>query len=174
MKSQWIRIGILTLASAGIAACTTTGFGTGQTNNGNVTANFSWTENAGTHGTMLANLSNGQTYQGQFFQITQESRVDDYGPLWNGWGPGYGWGGGWGGRGWGYGWGGWGAWGPYNETITHYSGQVLANLQGPSGFMRCHFTLQSPSSGMAGGGLGQCQLPTGLLINAQFPRHYSY
>jgi hypothetical protein len=38
--------------------------------------------------------------------------------------------------------------------------------------MRCHFTLMSPSYGMAGGGLGQCQLPSGTLINAQFPRHY--
>ena len=47
------------------------------------------------------------------------------------------------------------------ETITHYSGQVLANLQGPGGFMRCDFRLMSPSSGMAGGGVGQCQLPVG-------------
>jgi hypothetical protein len=37
--------------------------------------------------------------------------------------------------------------------------------------MRCHFTLMSPSSGMAGGGIGQCQLPAGTIINAQFPRH---
>ena len=59
--------------------------------------------------------------------------------------------------------------GPDDETITHYSGQVLANLQGPGGFMRCHFTLMSPSSGMAGGGVGQCQLPTGTIIHAQFP-----
>ena len=117
---------------------------------------------------MVAHLSNGQLFQGPMFQITQEAVVD-YGPLWNGWGPGWGWGGGWGGRRWGWGWGGWGGWGP--DTITQYSGQVLANLQGPGGFMRCHFTLMSPSYGMAGGGLGQCQLPTGLIINAQFPRH---
>jgi hypothetical protein len=62
-------------------------------------------------------------------------------------------------------------WGPDEETITHYTGQVLANLQGPGGFMRCHFTLMSPSSGMAGGGIGQCQLPSGTIIHAQFPRH---
>jgi len=35
--------------------------------------------------------------------------------------------------------------------------------------MRCHFTLMSPTSGMAGGGLGECQLPTGTIIQAQFP-----
>ena len=57
------------------------------------------------------------------------------------------------------------------DTITQYTGQVLANLQGPGGFMRCHFTLMSPSFGMAGGGLGQCQLPNGTIIDAQFPRH---
>ena len=70
---------------------------------------------------------------------------------------------------WGRGWGGWGAWGPEQDTITQYTGQVLANLQGPGGFMRCHFTLMSPTAGMAGGGLGECQLPTGTIIQAQFP-----
>src|SRR5438045_2229408 len=89
-----------------------------------------------------------------------------------GWGPGGGWGGGWGGRRWGWGWGGWGPWGPDEETITHYTGQVLANLQGPGGFMRCHFTLMRPSAGMIGGGVGQCQLPVGTIIQAQFPPHY--
>jgi hypothetical protein len=37
--------------------------------------------------------------------------------------------------------------------------------------MRCHFTLMSPSYGMGGGGVGQCQLPSGTVINAQFPPH---
>jgi hypothetical protein len=48
---------------------------------------------------------------------------------------------------------------------------VLANLQGRGGFMRCHFTLMRPSSGMDGGGTGQCQLPSGTVIHAQFPPH---
>ena len=95
---------------------------------------------------MVAQLSNGQVFQGPFFQITSESVVD-YDPLWNGWGPGFGWGRGWGGRRWGWGWGGWGPWGPSMDTITHYSGQVLANLQGPGGFMRCDFRLMRPSYG---------------------------
>ena len=40
------------------------------------------------------------------------------------------------------------------------------------GFMRCNFRLMRPSSGMAGGGVGQCQLPRGTIIHAQFPPHY--
>jgi hypothetical protein len=171
MKAFSIRLAGASLIAIAAAGCTTSGFGTGQSATGNIGANFSWTETGGTRGTMLAQLSDGQVFQGPFFQVTQESRVMDYGPLWNGWGPGYGWGHGWGGRYWGYGWDGWGPWGPYDQTITHYSGQVLANLQGPGGFMRCHFTLVSPSYGMAGGGVGQCQLPSGMIINAQFPRH---
>jgi len=168
MTARSMRTAAVSLAAIAAAGCTTTGFGTGQSATGNVGATFSWTETGGTRGTMVAHLSNGQLFQGPMFQITQEAVVD-YGPLWNGWGSGWGWGGGWGGHRWGWGWGGWGGWGP--DTITQYSGQVLANLQGPGGFMRCHFTLMSPSYGMAGGGLGQCQLPTGLIINAQFPRH---
>jgi hypothetical protein len=58
------------------------------------------------------------------------------------------------------------------DTVTHYSGQVLANLQGPGGFMRCDFRLMRPSYGMTGGGMGQCQLPTGTIIQAQFPPRY--
>jgi hypothetical protein len=152
----------MALAAAG---CTTTGIGTGQSATGNIGATFTWTESSSTQGTMVAQLTNGQVFQGPFFQITQESRVTDIGPLWSGWGPGSPWH-----RGrWGWGWSGWGPWGPYDETITHYSGQVLANLQGPGGYMRCQFSLVRPTSGISGGGAGQCQLPTGTIINAQFP-----
>lgn len=172
MKSFSTKIAASLIALA-VAGCTTSGFGTGQSATGHIGATFSWTETAGTHGTMVATLTNGEVFQGQFFQITSES-VADYGPLWAGWGPGWGWGYGWGGHAWGYGWGGWGPWGPSMQTITHYSGQVLANLQGPGGFMRCDFRLMSPSSGMAGGGAGQCQLPTGTIIHAQFPSHSGY
>ncbi len=151
----------------GAAACTTMGTGTGEAPDQKLTANFTWTESGAVRGTMVASLSNGQVFQGPFFQITQESQVSDYGPLWTGWGAGWGWHRPW--AGWGWGWAGWGPWGPNDETITHYTGQVLANLQGPGGFMRCNFTLARPSSGMAGGGLGQCQLPAGTMIQAQFP-----
>ena len=172
MTALSIRAAATSLLAIAIAGCTTTGVGTGYSPNGSVGATFTWTETGGTRGTMVAQLSNGQIYQGPMFQITQESRVSDYGSLWYGWGGGFRWHRPFGRFGWG--WGGWGPWGPDEETITHYSGQVLANLQGPGGFMRCHFTLMSPSYGMAGGGIGQCQLPSGAIINAQFPRHGGY
>ena len=172
MTALRIRAAAASLFAIAIAGCTTAGMGTGQSAKGNLGATFVWRETGGTRGTMVASLTNGQVFQGPFFQVTQESRVMDYGPLWSGWGPGWGWGRGWGGRPWGWGWGGWGPWGPNDETITHYSGQVLANLQGPGGFMRCDFRLMRPSSGMAGGGAGSCQLPTGTIISAQFPPHY--
>jgi hypothetical protein len=169
MRTSLIKGAATFFALIAVAGCTTTGVGTGQAIGSNVGATFTWTE-TGNGGTMVAQLSDGRVFQGQFFQITRESRVSDMGGLWNGWGPGFGWHRPW--SRWGWGWGGWGPWGPYDETITQYTGQVLANLQGPSGFMRCHFSLASPSSGMAGGGLGQCQLPTGTIINAQFPRRF--
>lgn len=169
MTALSIRAAAASLVAIAIAGCTTSGFGTGQSTNGNIGATFNWTATGASRGTMIARLTNGQAFQGPFFQITQESRVTDYGPLWSGWGPGWGWHRPFGRFGWG--WGGWGPWGPYDETITHYSGQVLANLQGPGGYMRCHFTLMSPSYGMGGGGVGQCQLPNGTVIQAQFPPH---
>jgi hypothetical protein len=172
MTASSIRAAAVSLAVIAVAGCTTTGVGTGYSANGGVGATFTWTETGGTRGTMVAQLSNGQVYQGPMFQITQESRVSDYGGLWYGWGAGFGWHRPFGRFGWG--WGGWGPWGPDEETITHYSGQVLANLQGPGGFMRCHFTLMSPSYGMAGGGIGQCQLPSGAIIHAQFNPHGGY
>ena len=174
MKAFSIRIAGASLLAIAAAACTTTGVGYGQVAGSNVGATFTWTETGGTQGRMVAQLSNGQVFQGPMFQITSESRVTDYGPLWNGWGPGWGWHRPWSGwGGWGGGWGGWGPWGPEDETITQYSGQVLANLQGPTGFMRCDFRLMRPSAGMAGGGAGQCQLPSGQIIQAQFAPHYS-
>jgi hypothetical protein len=172
MTALSIRAAATSLLAIAIAGCTTTGVGTGYSPNGSVGATFTWNETGGTRGSMIAQLSNGQVYQGPMFQITQESQVSDYGSLWYGWGGGFGWHRPFGRFGWG--WGGWGPWGPDEETITHYSGQVLANLQGPGGFMRCHFTLMSPSYGMAGGGIGQCQLPSGAIIHAQFPRRGGY
>ena len=96
MTARSIRAAAASLFAIAIAGCTTTGVGTGQSANGAVGATFTWTETGGTRGTMLASLTNGQVFQGMFFQITSES-IADYGPLWNGWGSGFGWGGGWGG-----------------------------------------------------------------------------
>lgn len=160
MTAISIRAAAASLAVLAATACMTTGVGTGQSASGSLNAAFNWTQTGGTSGTMTANLSNGSVYQGQFFEVTRETQVSNMGPLWAGWG----------GR---WAWRGWGWWGPSDSTITHYSGQVLANLQGPAGYMRCHFTLASPSSGMDGGGSGECQLPTGTIINTQFPPSHS-
>jgi hypothetical protein len=122
-----------------------------------------WKSSDGVSGTMSATMSGGQTYSGQYFQITKDTTVDSIGPLWVG-----GWGG-WGGRG-GWGWGYWGA-DPSPDFVTHYSGRVVANLAQPSGaHMRCQFRLADPEEGMNGGGIGQCQLPNGTTIDANFPK----
>jgi hypothetical protein len=69
-------------------------------------------------------------------------------------------------------WVGWPYWGPEPQIafITHYTGQVVSNLEGPNGQrMRCHFQLLRSSAGMKGGGKGECQLPSGETIKADFP-----
>ncbi|WP_404714336.1 hypothetical protein [Sphingomonas sp. MMS24-J13] len=108
---------------------------------------------------MTASLSNGETYQGPYFQITRETHADTLSPLWFGWeGRGR--------------WRGWSGWGPDEITSTTYSPRVFANLQKPSGeHMRCRFTLARPGSGMAGGGQGRCQLADGTVIDTDFPQH---
>jgi hypothetical protein len=138
------------------AACTTTGTGVGTSPSGAVHAIFTWTASSPRTGTMNAVLDTGDTFQGPFFQVTEETRIDELGPLWVGWGPRRRW------RGWDF-------WGPRQDVVTHYTGKVLANLLGPGGRMRCEFTLMRPSVGMAGGGTGRCQLPDGTIIDADFP-----
>jgi hypothetical protein len=150
------RNGVAALSLALLAACTTTGIGMGASPGGAVRATFSWTAASARGGTMNAVLSTGAAYQGPFFQVTEETRIDELGPLWVGWGPRRRW------HGWDY-------WGPRQDVITHYSGRVLANLAGPDGRMRCEFSLMRPSAGMAGGGEGRCQLPDGTIIDADFP-----
>jgi len=105
---------------------------------------------------MTATMAGGQTYSRQYFQITKDTTVDSIGPLWY---PG------WGGR------GGWGYWDaePSPDFITRYTGRVVANLAAPNGaHMRCQSQLVHPSDGMNGGGTGQCPLPDGSTIDANF------
>jgi hypothetical protein len=157
---RWIVPLLATIAAVG---CTTMGTGTGSTPSGGNPTVFNWTSSNGVSGTMSATMPGGQIYTGQYFQITKDTTVDSIAPLWVG-----GWGG-WGGRG-GWGWGGWGA-DPSPDFITHYSGRVVANLAQPSGaHMRCQFRLADPDAGMNGGGIGQCQLPDGTTIDANFPK----
>jgi hypothetical protein len=148
------RTSLSIVLASGLAACTTMGTGIGSTNEGDIRAVLTWESRGDRTGTMTAMLSNGDTYTGTYFQITEETRVDSLGPLWVGWNP----------------WPGWPYWDAGPQFITYYTGRVVANLQGPGGRrMRCTFQLIRPPSGMAGGGLGQCQLPNGETIETTFP-----
>ncbi len=149
---------ILALAtSLLVAGCTTTGSGVATSRAGAPQGTFHWTSDDGVRGSITAELMNGQTYTGIFFQITQETQVDDLRPLWSGWeGRGR--------------WRGWTGWGADDFRATTYSGTVLANLQDASSRkMRCRFKLASPASGLSGGGFGRCQLADGSVIYAEFP-----
>jgi hypothetical protein len=139
------------------AGCTTMGTGYGTTAAGTNPVRFNWTSSDGLSGTMIATLTDGSVYAGSYFQITDTTTVDTLGPLWDGWGPGWGF-------------GGWNYWDTSPDFVTHYTGRVVANLADPEGkHIRCKFQLMHPSNGMAGGGLGDCQLPDGKTIDASFP-----
>ena len=149
---------VLPLLAVIAAGCTTMGTGYGSTPAGGSPATFNWKSSDGVTGTMNATLSDGTTYSGQYFQITADTTVDGVAPLWDGWYSGW--------RGAGF----WGA-APSTDFITHYSGRVVANLATSNAtHMRCKFQLVHPSEGMAGGGSGQCQLPDGKTIDANFPK----
>ena len=65
MKAFSIRLAGASLMAVAAAACTTSGVGTGQVVGQNVGATFTWTETGGTRGTMIAQLSNGEAFQGR-------------------------------------------------------------------------------------------------------------
>jgi hypothetical protein len=156
MKSRSLKL-MLPLLVIAAAGCTTMGGGFGATPSGASPTTFSWKSSDGVTGTMNATLADGTTYSGQYFEITKDTTVDSVAPLWVGWHSG---------------WRGAGYWdeGSTPDFVTHYSGRVVANLASPSAtHMRCRFTLARPSDGMAGGGSGQCQLPDGTTIDADFP-----
>ncbi len=148
-----------------LAACTTTGIGGGQLSGAGgpeETVTFNWTStDGGMSGSMTAALP-GSTFQGGFFQITQQTRAEVLNPLWMHWRSG---------------WYDWPYWGgplasPYPTTqfITHYSGKVVATLESEGKQrMRCRFHLADPVRGMSGGGEGECQLSEGRLVRAVFP-----
>jgi hypothetical protein len=148
---------VLPLLATIAAGCTTMGTGYGSTPSGASPTTFNWKSSDGVTGTMNATLSDGTTYSGQYFQITSDTTVDSVAPLWVGWHSGW--------RGAGF----WDA-APTPDFVTHYTGKVVANLATPtSTHMRCKFQLVHPSEGMAGGGSGECQLPDGKTIDANFP-----
>lgn len=155
------KFALLAAAGAGIAliGCTSMGTGSGAASPGGVPVSFNWTsQDGGTTGTMTAKLKDGAAYSGPFVQMTSAVRIEMLEPIW---------------RGWRRGWNDWGYWGRYPDTAfaTQYSGKVVANLQGPDDQrMRCRFHLNSPQSGMTGGGQGECQLGGGTTVDAVFTR----
>ena len=72
MKAFSIRLAGASLIALAAVACTTTGIGTGQVVGQNIGVNFTWTETGGTRGTMIAQLSNGEVYQGPMFQTSRK------------------------------------------------------------------------------------------------------
>jgi hypothetical protein len=107
---------------------------------------FHWESKANaSDGSIQAKLPDGTAYNGTYLQVTSQATADDYGAYYSAWADPV-----------------WGApWydGPADAFVTRYSGKVLANLNGQDGKrMRCTFQLQEPSSGMSGGGQGDCQL----------------
>jgi len=143
----------LILLVVGLAAgCATTSTGSGSAVSGTNPVKLSWTASGNVSGSMTATFANGQTFTGQFFQIT--SRLTDelgpQGPIWHQEGQ--------------Y------DVGPELQQVAHYTGRVVANLSRSDGAqMRCTFTLMRPLDGMAGGARGECHAPDGLSVDAQFP-----
>lgn len=149
-----------------LAACTTITVGTGGGQLSRAGAQdepvtFNWSSaDGGMSGTMMATLS-GLTFQGRFFQITQQTRAAVLNPLWMHWHSG------------------WNDWpyrgalmtppNPVTQFITYYSGEVLATLESDGKLrMHCRFHLVEPAAGMSGGGEGECQLSEGRLVRAVF------
>jgi hypothetical protein len=124
---------------------------------------FSWqSQDGGITGSMVATLPSA-TYEGQFVQITQQTRGETVAPMWIGWNQGWG--------DWPYGLQPWA--GDFEVTgfSRQYSGNVIANLRNATGqHMRCRFQMNEPASGMAGGGQGECQLSGGRSVTAVIDR----
>lgn len=154
--NRHIRSGLLIgLGVAALAGCTTMGTGYGHLGQNDKPVTFNWTSKDSVSGTMTAALADGETFSGPFFQITSETRGETLAPLWSGWNRG---------------WNDWAFWGTTPTFETRYSGKAVANLDASNGrHMRCRFHLMRPSSGMAGGGAGECQIAGGDTIQATFP-----
>jgi len=71
-------------------ACTSTGVGTGMSPTGNMTASFTWEQAEPTSGTLTATVvqpdGTQQQYEGKYYQITRNSRMETITDLWQPWG----------------------------------------------------------------------------------------
>ena len=154
-------LALTVILAAGSSGCKSTGQGIGETPGGHLKVDFTWEQSAPTSGTLQATVTSPgsapERYAGKFYQITRDTQIQTLGGLWDPWYPG---------------WDGWAFWGPapQDSFVEHYTGHVVANLAGPDGKrMRCQFELNRSGDGMKGGGQGQCQLPSGQTIEANFP-----
>ncbi len=146
-----------------LAGCVTTGFVDGRFSadtNPPVPVTFVYkTQPLGEGGTMTVDLPNGESFSGEYVQITSTSTADVvhpsfWAPMWDDWGP--------------FG-DPWFAGADFPTFVRNYSGKVVATLFGDRGdTMRCRFQLSSPERGMSGGGVGQCQVSNGGKIDANF------
>jgi hypothetical protein len=146
-----LRVGLLLLVALA-AGCATTRTGSGSAVSGTNPVTFGWTGRGNVYGSMTATFANGRTFTGEFSQITSNltHEIGSQGPLWHQEGQ--------------Y------DVGPWLQSVPHYTGRVVANLSGSGGVqMRCRLELARPVDGMAGGAHGECHLPDGLSVDAQFP-----
>ena len=112
-STLWILLALLLAAG-----CTSIGTGYGTTAAGTNPVRFDWKSSDDVSGTMYATLADGSVYAGSYFQITDTTTADTLGPLWDGWGSGWGF-------------GGWDYWDTGTAFVTRYSGRVVANLADP-------------------------------------------
>lgn len=145
------------LTASLLGACTSMGAGSGSLRPGGTPVSFSWvSQDGGTTGTMTATTTTDGDFSGPFVQVTSTVRTEALEPMW---------------RGWRRGWGDWPYYGAYGGAAfaTIYSGKVVANLSGPDAqSMRCRFHLNDPTTGMKGGGQGECEFSGGRSVNAVF------
>src|SRR3569832_817698 len=107
-------------------------------------------DRSGTGGKISTMLPNGESFTGNYVQITSATEERGLDPFWSGWSP--------------Y----WSDWGPFGDRWvggpgfatfrTNYSNRGVATLFGNRGdTMRCRLDLKSPRKGKVGGGAGECQ-----------------
>jgi hypothetical protein len=135
-----------------MVGCATTRTGSGTAVPAANPVKFSWTSSGTVSGSMTAILADGGTFTGRFYQITSglTGELGPQGPTWHQQGS--------------Y------DVGPELQYVAHYTGHVVADLSRSDGTqMRCSFKLMNPVDGMAGGARGECQLPDGVSVDAQFP-----
>jgi hypothetical protein len=154
---------LLTLAVAA-SGCATTGIASGElieTTGKQTPVTFHWKSDRldPTGGRIWGDMPDGGMYDGRYYEIKKTMAVTRLGPLWSDWVVG------------------WTDW-PVPRDVTEpldddtppdvafvkeYTGKVVAQLKSPDGktAMRCRFTLDQPTQGLAGGGNGECTANNG-------------